>query len=47
LSFRIDGEVVGLMKTGAPHERAPPPSKVPLLTATVFGADVRLKPRPA
>src|SRR6185369_3263012 len=47
LSLRIAGEVVWLMNTGAPHERWPLPSNVPLLTATVFGAEVRLKPSPA
>src|SRR6266581_3929271 len=47
LSFRVDGEVVGLMNVGAPQERVPSESKVPLFTATVFGGAVRSKPSPA
>ena len=47
LSFSVDGEVVGLMKVGGHQLRWPLPSNVPLLTATVFGALVRLKPSPA
>src|SRR5439155_12161085 len=47
LSLKMEGAVVGLMKAGAPQVRAPPPLKVPLLTATVFGGLVRLKPSPA
>ena len=39
--------LAGLMKVGGPHVRCPLPSKVPLFTATVFGGEVRLKPRPA
>jgi hypothetical protein len=47
LSFKVLGEVVALMNVGALQLRLPPALKVPLFTATVFGADVLLKPRPA
>ena len=46
LSLRIAGEVVGLMNVGADQLRLPP-ENVPRLTVTVFGALVRLNPRPA
>ena len=47
LSLSVDGDVVALMNVGADQLRWPPPSNVPRLTVTVFGALVRLKPRPA
>ena len=43
----VEGEVVWLMNVGEPQVRLPLPSKVPLLTATVFGGLVRLNPKPA
>src|SRR5207247_2356441 len=47
LSFRMLLLVVWPMKVGGPQWRLPLLSKVPLLTATVLGAWVRSKPRPA
>ena len=47
LSLRMAGEVVWLTNVGALQVRLPPPSNVPLLTATVFGAAVRSNPSPA
>lgn len=46
LQWRALFEVVWLMKVGAPQLKLPPPSNVPLLTATVFGGLARLKPSP-
>ena len=47
LSLRVDGEVVWLINVGGPHVRLPLPSNVPLLTVTVLGGELRLKPKPA
>jgi hypothetical protein len=47
LSFKVLGDFVALMKVGALQLRLPPALKVPLFTATVFGGEVLLKPRPA
>ena len=46
-AFSVLGDVVGLMNVGRLHDRDPLPLNVPRLTATVFGAAVRSKPRPA